>query len=125
MTDMISTTTTTTIAPFHSQRPWGDFEQFTLNEQTTVKIITVQPGCRLSKQRHDHRGEFWQVLDGPMQIEVDGRSWMAERGENIWVPQGSTHRMSNPTSTPARILEIAHGHFDELDIERLEDDYSR
>ncbi len=120
MTEMISRTT-----PLRSLRPWGDFEQFTLNERTTVKVITVEPGARLSKQRHDHRGEFWKVLDGPMQIEVDGESWMAQSGDDIWVPQGATHRMSNPTSEPARILEIAYGHFDELDIERLEDDYSR
>ncbi|WP_411283311.1 phosphomannose isomerase type II C-terminal cupin domain [Lapillicoccus sp.] len=110
---------------FRSDRPWGQFEQFTLNEQTTVKIITVQPGARLSLQRHEHRGEFWQVLDGPMDIQVDDRSWTAQCGEQIWVPQGSTHRMGNSTDQPARILEIAYGTFDEQDIERLEDDYAR
>ena len=37
------------------ERPWGRFEQFTLNEPTTVKTITVEPGHRLSLQRHEHR----------------------------------------------------------------------
>ena len=110
---------------FRSERPWGQFEQYTLNEQTTVKIITVQPGARLSLQRHEHRGEFWKVLDGPMDIQVDDRSWTAQSGEQIWVPQGSTHRMGNSTDHPARILEVAYGTFDEQDIERLEDDYAR
>ena len=108
-----------------SERPWGRFEQFTLNETTTVKIITVLPGERLSLQRHEHRGEFWKVLDGPMDIEVDERSWTAAPGETIWCRQGGTHRMGNSTDVPARILEIAYGTFDEDDIERLQDDYAR
>jgi len=110
---------------FVSERPWGQFEQYTLNEPTTVKIITVLPGRRLSLQRHEHRGEFWKVVDGPMEIEVDDRAWSATTGETIWVPRGSTHRMGNSGHAPARILEIAYGPFDEDDIERLEDDYSR
>lgn len=110
---------------FTAERPWGVFQQFSLNEISTVKIITVQPGNRLSLQRHEHRSEFWQVLDGPMNIEVAGESWTAEHGEQIWVPAGSTHRMGNSGTERTRILEVAFGHFDEEDIERLDDDYSR
>ena len=36
---------------FVAQRPWGAFQQFVSNEQVTVKIITVQPGHRLSLQK--------------------------------------------------------------------------
>jgi mannose-6-phosphate isomerase len=111
--------------PLQSERPWGGFEQLSLNQTSTVKVITVEPGCRLSQQRHEHRSEFWQVLDGPMDIEVDGRSWVAAHGEHVWVPRGSTHRMGNSGSEPTRILEVAFGHFDEDDIERLQDDYAR
>jgi len=108
-----------------SEKPWGSFEQFTLNEPTTVKIITVEPGARLSKQRHQHRSEFWQVLDGPVFVEVDDAGWVAREGERVWVPLGSVHRLENQGDTRARVLEIAYGDFDEGDIERLEDDYSR
>jgi mannose-6-phosphate isomerase len=110
---------------FAVQRPWGDFQQFVSNETVTVKVITVQPGHRLSLQRHEHRGEMWQVLDGPIDVTVDDRQWRAERGEVVWVPRGATHRMGNSGSEPGRLLEVGFGHFDEADIERLEDDYSR
>ncbi|MGL5828634.1 MAG: phosphomannose isomerase type II C-terminal cupin domain, partial [Angustibacter sp.] len=79
----------------------------------------------LSLQRHEHRGEFWQVLDVPIEITVDGRTWTAAPGEQVWVPRGATHRMANPGKQPGRLLEIAYGDFDEADIERLQDDYAR
>jgi mannose-6-phosphate isomerase len=114
-----------TVDIFVVERPWGKFQQFVSNEQVTVKIITVDPGHRLSLQRHEHRGEMWQVLDVPIDITVDGRQWQAQPGEMIWVPCGATHRMGNSGNRPARLLEVAFGHFDEADIERLEDDYAR
>jgi len=112
-------------ASFVSRRPWGGFQQFATNEPVTVKIITVEPGHRLSLQRHQHRGELWQILDVPIDVEVDGRAWSAEVDEQVWVPRGAVHRMTNRGDRAGRLLEIAFGHFDEDDIERLQDDYSR
>jgi mannose-1-phosphate guanylyltransferase/mannose-6-phosphate isomerase len=110
---------------FSEERPWGAFEQFVSNEQVTVKIITVEPGHRLSLQKHDQRGEMWQVLDVPIDVTLDERTWTARPGETIWVPRGSVHRMGNSGDQPGRMLEVAFGHFDEDDIHRLEDDYAR
>jgi mannose-6-phosphate isomerase len=110
---------------FVIERPWGQFQQFVSNETVTVKIITVQPGHRLSLQRHQHRGEMWQVLDVPIDITVDDRQWTAGAGDTVWVPHGAIHRMGNSGTEPGRLLEVAFGHFDESDIERLEDDYAR
>ena len=55
---------------FEAERPWGGFQQLVSNETVTVKILTVQPGHRLSLQRHESRGEMWQVLDVPLDIVV-------------------------------------------------------
>lgn len=110
---------------FVIERPWGQFQQFVSNETVTVKIITVQPGHRLSLQRHQHRGEMWQVLDVPIDITVDDRQWTAGAGDTVWVPHGAIHRMGNSGTEPGRLLEVGFGHFDESDIERLEDDYAR
>lgn len=110
---------------FTSERPWGSFQQFVQNESVTVKIITVEPGRRLSLQRHSHRGEMWHVLDVPIAVEVDGEAWLAQPGEHVWVPCGAVHRMSNTGDAAGRLLEIAFGDFDEADIERLHDDYAR
>jgi hypothetical protein len=41
------------------------------------------------------------------------------------VPGGALHRIANKSDRPGRLLEIAFGDFDEADIVRLEDDYTR
>lgn len=110
---------------FVAERPWGKFQQFLSNEAVTVKIITVNPGHRLSLQTHGHRDEMWQVLDVPIDIQIDDHIWTAQPGERIWAPQGCRHRMGNSGTEPGRVLEIAFGDFDESDIERLQDDYAR
>lgn len=110
---------------FVVERPWGRFQQFVGNERVTVKTITVEPGHRLSLQTHGHRAEMWHVLDGEVDVRVDDRSWVARAGEMVWVPSGATHRLGNSGDARARVLEIAFGDFDEADITRLEDDYTR
>ena len=110
---------------FVEDRPWGQFQQFTLNERTTVKIITIEPNARLSLQRHGFRAEFWQILDGEIDVTVNDRTWSAQHGEQVWVPEGAVHRMGNSGSQPGRVLEVGYGTFREDDIVRLADDYDR
>ncbi len=111
-------------AVIRDERPWGGFERYTLNEPTTVKIIDVAPGQRLSLQRHEHRDELWVALDPGAVFEIDGERITPSVGDRVLIRAGQTHRLSS--SGPAiRILEIAFGHFDEDDIERLEDSYGR
>ncbi len=107
------------------ERPWGRFEQLVLNQQVTVKVITVAPGQRLSPQRHSSRDEWWQILDPGLEVEVDGDTLTPQVGERVWIPCGAAHRVRNCGSGDARFVEVAFGHFDEDDIERIEDDYSR
>ncbi len=106
------------------ERPWGRFRQYTDNEPTTVKLITVAAGQSLSLQRHRHRDELWIVLDPGLQVEIDGELQVADVDEEFFIPRGTTHRISGGDA-PGRFVEIAFGEFDETDIERLEDRYGR
>lgn len=105
-------------------RPWGGFERFTLNEKTTVKIITVKEGEAFSLQTHEHRDEFWRILSGIGTVHTGDTSREAHAGDSFFSPRHTTHRV---TGGPGGIafLEIAFGDFDEADITRLEDKYGR
>ncbi len=109
---------------FLEQRPWGTFEQFTLNESSTVKIITVECGQAFSLQKHNHRSEFWKILSGEGFITHGETKEPLEVNKSYFLPEGTLHRIEATTS-PVVFLEIAFGTFDETDIERLEDNYGR
>lgn len=107
------------------ERPWGGFEQFTQNESTTVKIISVHPGEMFSLQTHEHRDEFWHILSGTGTVIAGDAESGARAGDEFWIPRGTKHRAAGIGSEPLRFLEIAFGEFDENDITRLEDKYGR
>ncbi len=109
---------------FFEKRPWGGFEQFTLNEISTVKILTVKAGKRLSLQHHHKREEFWKALDNPVKVTVGEKVVMLKKGETIVIPKGANHRIEG-LKKEARLLEISFGEFDEKDIVRIEDDFGR
>ena len=106
------------------RRPWGNFEQFTLNELSTVKIITVRPGKRLSLQKHKNREEFWKFLDNPARVTVGDKTFRVKKGSEVFIRKGQLHRVEG-LSKAARFLEISFGKFYEKDIVRVEDDYGR
>ena len=132
--------------PIIIKRPWGQFEQFTHNELSTVKIIEIGAGKRLSLQSHQHREEWWIALDDGIVAEIDGVQKILKKGKPAFVPKGSRHRlsasdvgargssaktttdshtMSDSPSKKVRVLEIAFGEFNEEDIIRYEDDWGR
>lgn len=105
-------------------RPWGEYERFTLNEQTTVKLITINPGEVLSLQTHSKRNEFWRIISGKGIASVDGIDIELSKGVEVNIPLGAKHRVQ-ATTEQLLFLEIAFGEFDEKDIVRLEDKYGR
>jgi mannose-6-phosphate isomerase len=110
--------------PVEDLRPWGRFRQYTLNEPTTVKLITVEAGQVLSLQRHQHRDELWIVLDDTIWVELDGEQVPTRAGDEHFIPRGTLHRVGAEDGV-GRFVEIAFGAFDEDDIERLDDAYGR
>ena len=109
-----------------SARPWGHFEVLAHQVDFKLKRIVVQPGQRLSMQRHWLRDEHWYVLEGWALVEIDGRRQSLVGGQSVDVLAGAWHRLANAGSQPLVVLEIQSGHaLAEDDIERREDDYGR
>ena len=107
------------------EKPWGEFQQYTHNLPSTVKVITVRTGGALSLQYHNKRDELWVVLDPGAQVEVGDQLLKPEPEETVFIPRRTPHRLSAIGEEPVRILEISLGEFDENDIVRLEDIYGR
>jgi mannose-1-phosphate guanylyltransferase/mannose-6-phosphate isomerase len=109
---------------FTEDRQWGSFENFTLNEKTTVKILRVGAGKRLSLQKHSHRSEYWKVIEGDGIAQVDDTETPVKVGDEVQIHVGSLHRLTGG-EYGITVLEISFGEFDENDIVRTEDDFGR
>ena len=106
------------------KRPWGNFEQFTHNEKTTVKIITVNPKQKLSLQYHKKRNEFWRFLDNPAKVTIGKKTIEVKKDSEVIIQKGALHTVE-ALNKPVKFLEIAYGKFNEKDITRIEDRYGR
>jgi mannose-6-phosphate isomerase len=107
-------------------RPWGGYEVLSDAPTHKVKRLTVEPGQRLSYQRHAQRSEHWFVVVGEGTVTIDGREQPVRAGTAIDVPVGAAHRIASTGSEPLVFVEVQHGsYFGEDDIERLDDDYGR
>ena len=106
------------------KRPWGNFEQFTLNETSTVKILTIKRGMRTSLQKHKRRKEFWKALDTPVKVTIGKKTFKIKKDDEALIKKGQLHRFHG-LGKDARVLEISFGKFDEKDIKRTEDDFGR
>ena len=109
---------------YSEKRPWGMFERFTLNEISTVKILTIKPRQGFSLQYHKNRKEFWRFLDNPAKVTIGKKTLKLKKGDEIIIPKKTNHRIEAYSKT-VNVLEIAFGKFDEKDIIRLEDKYGR
>ncbi|CAM3755239.1 phosphomannose isomerase type II C-terminal cupin domain [Parendozoicomonas haliclonae] len=112
--------------PFTVEKPWGKYEVLGSGTDYVIKRLTVDPGHRFSLQTHQHRDEFWLILEGSGTVTVGDQQFTnVDKGMIFHVPAGSRHRAAATGDTPLIIAEVQQGDCDEQDIVRLEDDYQR
>ncbi len=113
-------------SPRSANPPWGRWEVLLDEPKYKVKRITVDPGHRLSLQKHFKRQEHWFVVQGMGKVTLDDSEIEVPTGKAIDIPKGAAHRMSNRGSEPVTFIEVQQGeYFGEDDIIRIEDDYGR
>jgi glycosyltransferase involved in cell wall biosynthesis/mannose-6-phosphate isomerase-like protein (cupin superfamily) len=107
-------------------RPWGHYQNLLEHKNHKIKELIVNPGERLSLQKHRRRAEHWTVVDGEALVTVGEKEIRLKTGQSVDVPKGSVHRIFNPGNAQLAIVEVQMGdYFGEDDIIRLQDDYNR
>jgi mannose-1-phosphate guanylyltransferase len=107
-------------------RPWGYYDSIDVEDGFLVKRILVNPGAKLSLQKHQHRAEHWVVVKGVATITRGDDVFVLKENQSTYIPKGEVHRLENTEETDLEIIEIQTGDYlGEDDIIRLEDDYQR
>lgn len=107
-------------------RPWGYYEGIDVGERFQAKRITVNPGAKLSLQKHQHRAEHWVVVSGKARVTRGEDSLVLYPDQSTYIPLGVIHRLENIGTEPLHLIEVqSGGYLGEDDIVRLDDDYQR
>lgn len=107
-------------------RPWGYYDSIDANNGFQVKRILVNPGAKLSLQKHQYRAEHWVVVRGVATITRGDDVFTLKENQSTYISKGEIHRMENQGEVGLEIIEIQTGDYlGEDDIIRLEDDYQR
>jgi len=108
------------------QRPWGWYRVTDAGSQFQVKRIVVNPGGRLSLQKHKYRAEHWVVVSGEATVTIDQCVKAVRPNEHVYIPLGAVHRLENFGCAPVELIEVQSGtYLGEDDIVRIEDIYNR
>tara|TARA_B100000674_G_C37113798_1_gene590194 strand:+ start:128 stop:472 length:345 start_codon:yes stop_codon:yes gene_type:complete len=108
------------------EKPWGYFEIINTGKKYLFKKIVVKPQGILSLQSHQHRSEHWIIAEGKAEVTINGKITLLTENQNIYIPKGAVHRLSNKSDTKLIVFEMWYGEIlDENDIKRYEDIYER
>ena len=109
-----------------TERQWGYYR--VLHEDgphLKLKELTVDPGKKLSMQRHQYRNEHWFVTEGTAivnTLDEDGNVKMRNfvmQNMQIYISRNEWHQLVNEKDTPLKVIEIQFGEkCVEEDIER-------
>lgn len=110
-----------------TERQWGYYR--VLHEDgdgVKVKELTVEPGRKLSMQRHEHRNEIWFISEGVATVKMlhPTNGDLVTRGvyykdATALIAAKEWHQLCNREGTPLKVIEIQYGEkCDEEDIER-------
>jgi mannose-1-phosphate guanylyltransferase/mannose-6-phosphate isomerase len=95
-------------------------------ERFQVKRLIVNPGGRLSLQKHAKRAEHWVVVRGVATVTRGNEEFDLAENQSTYIPVGTVHRLENRTGEPVHLIEVQSGSYlGEDDIVRLDDQYGR
>lgn len=90
-------------------RSWGMYERYVEEQDYRVQRITLLPGKTIYQHKHLHRSENWTVIRGSVMVDIDGVKRIYGPRENIDIPVGSQHQISNIGKIPVMAMETAIG----------------
>jgi mannose-6-phosphate isomerase-like protein (cupin superfamily) len=108
-------------------KPWGHEVIWAHTDRYVGKVLVIEPGKRLSLQKHLQKDESIYVVAGRLflHLEDDGGDVQVHElapGEFTRIPTGRVHRFE-ARDEPVQLMEVSTPELD--DVVRLEDDYGR
>jgi mannose-6-phosphate isomerase-like protein (cupin superfamily) len=109
------------------EKPWGHELIWAHTERYVGKVLVIEPGRRLSLQKHLEKDESVYVMRGRLRLWLEDDAGVVQTldlapGEHRRIAPGRIHRFE-ATEERVELLEVSTPELD--DVVRLEDDFGR
>jgi cytidyltransferase-like protein len=101
------------------EKLWGHYRVLHEAPGVKVKELVVEPGQKLSMQRHRYRSEHWHIAEGRAVACLESDIAVLDQHDAVEIACGSWHCLANPFDEVLRVIEIQYG------AECVEDDIER
>ena len=86
--------------------PWGNVTLIAERPGYRLRELAIDPGAGLEVTAEAARGVSWQVVEGTLTVEADGRAALHEAGSTARAVAESPQRLSNAQATRLVLVEI-------------------
>jgi len=93
------------IHSFGGKQSWSKRIINTENNSATLICQKSGEGNRL--HYHPSWNEWWYIVDGQWQWEIEGRQTVVKRGEVVFIPKGKLHKITAIGQKPAIRLAVS------------------
>ena len=105
------------------ERTWCYYQVLYTANCFHVKELVINPHSALSLQRHKHRSETWNIIQGDASVVLnDSYKEQLTKDSTVIIPPNTLHKGINESDKEAHIVEIWRGEshlLNESDIERF------
>jgi mannose-6-phosphate isomerase len=100
---------------------WGSWRVLAIGDGYKVKSLEILPDQSISLQYHNHREEYWTIVQGTGRVVIRGDIMNVKKGDVFFIPIGDIHKVTCTSLTePLIAIETQIGEIcDEEDIVRV------
>jgi quercetin dioxygenase-like cupin family protein len=98
-------------APTHSVAGGKVLAQLFLNQTNAsnlaaLSVLTLQPGAAVPLHSHPESAEILYMLEGKMDMTINGTAISASAGDAIHIPLGAEHSAKVASDTPVKAVQV-------------------
>ncbi|MBS3817512.1 MAG: cupin domain-containing protein [Candidatus Thermoplasmatota archaeon] len=75
-------------------------------ENCFMRRFTMKPGAFMPSHRHEDTDHVQYILNGKMEVNIDGDNRTVKEGDSLYIPVGVPHSYENPFDEEIRFLCI-------------------
>jgi CMP-N-acetylneuraminic acid synthetase/quercetin dioxygenase-like cupin family protein len=76
-------------------------------DNNSASLICQQPGEGNRRHYHDDWNEWWYIVDGEWEWEIEGKTMIVSKGDIIFIEKGKLHKITAAGNKPAMRLAVS------------------